>query len=232
MPKLEWDKADERLYETGVDQGVLFPYVDGTPGAGVVWNGLSSVTESPEGAEATDVWADNMKYVSMRSAENFKGTIEAYMSPEEFDECDGSAAPTGTVGLKLTQQTRKPFGFAYRTKVGSASKGDDFGYIIHLVYGATAAPSERQHQTVNDSPEAMSLSWEFDTTPVPVTGYKPTAHLEIDSTKCKTAAEKACLAALEAAIYGTDPDTEAGTQGTASRLPMPSEVITIMTPAT
>lgn len=230
MPKLEWDKAEERLYETGVDCGVLFPYANGAPGTGVVWNGLSSVSESPEGAEATDVWADNMKYVSMRSAENFKGTIEAYMSPEEFDECDGSVAPAGTVGLKISQQARKPFGFSYRTKVGNAATGDEFGYIIHLVYGATAAPSERQYQTVNDSPEAMTLSWEFDTTPVAIAGYKPTAHLEIDSTKCKTAAEKACLAALEKILYGSD--TVGEEAGSTSRLPLPAEVITIMTPST
>lgn len=224
---LSWDETGTRLYETGVDRGVLYPYVDGQPGTGVAWNGLSSVSESPDGAEATDVYADNMKYVSLRSAENFKGTIEAYTSPEEFDECDGSVAPAGTVGLRFGQQTRKMFGLAYRTKVGNDEKQDDYGYKLHLVYGATAAPSERQYQTVNDSPEAMTLSWEFDTTPIAVPGYKPLAHIEIDSTKLKTEKEKACLTALEAVLYGSD-----GESGAAATLPLPAQVITLMTPAT
>lgn len=222
MSKIEWDKNGHRFYETGVDRGVLYPYADGEPGTGVAWDGLSSVSESPEGAEATDAYADNMKYCTMRSAENYKGTIEAYQSPEEFDECDGSVAPAGTVGVKVGQQTRKPFGMCYRTKIGN-DQSDDAGYKLHLIYGATASPSERQYQTVNDSPEAMSLSWEFETIPVNVEGYKPFAHLEIDSTKLTTPAQKTCLANLEKKLYG-DTNTE-------PTLPMPEEVFTIMTPA-
>lgn len=221
---LTWDDTGAKLYETGVDHGVLYKYDDaGNPGQGVAWNGLSQVTESPDGAEATDVYADNQKYLSFRSVENFKGTIEAYMSPVEFDECDGSVAPAGTAGLIFHQQTRKPFGFSYRTKVGNDLQYDDYGYKLHLVYGATASPSERSRQTVNDNPEATQLSWEFETTPVTVPGYKALAHIEIDSTRLKTEKEKACLAALEAILYGSSTAN--------ARLPMPAEVITLMTPA-
>lgn len=223
---LVWDEAVDRLFETGVDKGVLYPYNDETkkPGVGVAWNGLSSVQESPEGADATDIYADNMKYLSLRSVEKFKGTIEAYMAPDEWAECDGSAKPTGTVGLRFNQQKRKTFGLAYRTRVGNAVDGDDYGYKIHLVWGATAAPSSRQYQTVNDSPEAISMSWEFETTPVPVEGFRPIAHAEIDSTLFKTEKDKACLKALEDKLYGTE-DTD-------PELPMPSELVTLLTPAT
>lgn len=221
--KLVWDEAGKRFYETGVDRGVLYPYQDNKPGEGVAWSGLSGVDESPEGAEATSVYADNMKFLIMRSAEDYKGTIKAYMFPTEWEACDGSVAPTGTVGLSIGQQTRKTFGLAFRTRVGNDQEFDDFGYKLHLVYGATASPSERSYETVNDSPDAMELSWEFETIPVSVTGYKPFAHMEIDSTKLKTEQEKECLKKLEDILYGS---------ATAkARLPLPDEVFTIMTPA-
>lgn len=219
---LVWDQDGERLYETGVDKGVLFPYSTNSYEKGVAWNGLTSVQQSPDGAEATSIYADNIKYLTMRSVENYKGTIGAYMSPPEFDECDGSAKPTGTIGLKLTQQKRKPFGFSYRTKIGNDTMLDEFGYKIHLVYGATASPSERNYQTTNESPEAAELSWEFECTPVVVPGFRPVAHLEIDSTQFKTEAEKALLKALEDKIYGTST--------TDSSLPLPEEVIAMLTP--
>ena len=219
---LVWDEAGKRFYETGVDRGVLYPYQDNKPGDGVAWSGLSGVDESPEGAEATSIYADNMKFLIMRSAEDYKGTIKAYMFPEEWEACDGSAKPTGTVGLSVGQQTRKTFGLAFRTRVGNDQEFDDFGYKLHLVYGATASPSERSYETVNDSPDAMELSWEFETIPVSVPGYKPFAHMEIDSTKLKTEQEKACLKKLEDTLYGS---------ATAkARLPMPDEIFTIMTP--
>ncbi len=223
MAALVWDNTGERFYETGIDHGVLYPYVSGKPGTGVAWNGLSSVSESPEGAEASDIYADNMKYLVLRSVEDFKGTIEAYYYPEEWEECDGSVRPEGTVGLKLGQQTRRVFGLCYRTKVGNDVDGEDHGYKLHLVYGATASPSERQYQSVNDSPEAMTLSWEFETTSVSVAGYKPLAHLEIESMAFKTETEKACLKKLEDTLYGTAEEEP--------RLPLPAEVITILTPA-
>lgn len=219
---LVWDKAGERFFETGIDKGVLYPYTDDAkPGVGVAWSGLSSITESPEGAEATNIYADNMKYLVLRSVEDFKGTIEAYYYPDEWEECDGSIRPTGTVGLKLGQQTRKTFGLCYRTKLGNDIKGDEYGYKLHLVYGATASPSERQFESVNDSPDISPMSWEFETTSVPVTGYKPLAHLEIDSTAFDNPSDKAMLDALEKKLYGGE-DTE-------PELPMPDEVITMLT---
>lgn len=199
--KIEWDKIGERFYEMGVDHGVLYPQAStGLYPKGVPWNGLTNVTESPEGAEATDLWADNIKYGSLRSAETFGGTIEAYTYPEEFNQCDGNVSVAD--GVYIGQQSRTPFGFVYRTQIGNdtASEGDD-GYKLHLVYGATASPSEKTRDTVNDSPEATTFSWEFDTTPVNVTGHKPTATLEVDSRKCPT--EK--LAALEKILFGGDP---------------------------
>lgn len=220
---LVWNEVGKKYYETGVDHGVLYPYADNAPGEGVAWNGLSGVDESPEGAEATSIYADNMKFLIMRSAEDYKGTIKAYMYPAEWEACDGSVAPTGTAGLSIGQQTRKTFGLAFRTRVGNDQDFEDHGYKLHLVYGATASPSERSYETINDSPDAMELSWEFETIPVSVPGYKPFAHMEIDSTKLKTEQEKACLVNLEKILYGSD---EA-----AARLPLPSEIITIMTPA-
>ena len=220
---LVWDEVGTREYETGVDKGVLYPYKeDGTPGDGVAWSGLTGIDESPEGAEATAVYADNMKYLVMRSAEDYKGTIKAYRYPHEFEACDGSASPTGTVGLTVGQQTRKTFGLAFRTKIGNDQVFDDYGYKIHLVYGATASPSERSFETINDSPDTMEFSWEFETVPINVPGYKAFAHMEIDSTKLKTEKEKACLTKLEGILYGSSTAK--------ARLPLPAEVITIMTP--
>ena len=213
--KLTWDKTGERLYETGVDRGVLYPIQTGNEySKGVAWNGLTAVTESPSGAEATAMWADNMKYLNMMSAEEFGATIEAYMYPEEFAECDGSAeiAP----GVYIGQQSRKIFGLCYRTILGNDVDSNDYGYKLHMIYGAQASPSEKPYNTINDSPEAITFSWELTTTPVSVEGFKPTATVTIDSTKCD--AEK--LAALEAILYGSE-DAEA-------RLPLPDEIASII----
>lgn len=217
MPKLIWDKTGERLYETGVDRGVFYPLSEGGEYEnGVAWNGLTGVTESPSGAEATDLYADNTKYLSMRSAETFGATIEAYMYPDEFAKCDGTAEIAE--GVSIGQQTRATFGLSYRTVVGNDIKNNDHGYKIHLIYGATAAPSEKAYSTINDSPEAITFSWELTTTPVNVEGFKPTASLVIDSTK----ANPTDLATLEGILYGTDqPDGN-------PRLPLPDEVATIM----
>lgn len=197
MSKLEWDKVGEHFYETGLDRGVLYVQNAGAYPKGVAWNGLTGVTESPSGADATDMYADNQKYLSLRAAETFGATIEAYTYPDEFAACDGSASLVD--GVKIGQQTRKTFGFAYRTKLGNDTDGEDHGYILHLVYGATASPSSKSRTTINESPEAISFSWEISTTPVNVDGYKPTATLEIDSTKISEAA----LKAVEDALYGT-----------------------------
>lgn len=217
--RLVFDRAGERYYETGTDRGVLYPWDDTTGGygTGVVWNGLISVNESPGGAEATDMYADNIKYASLRSAETFGATIEAYQSPAEFDVCDGSAEVVP--GVFIGQQNRKAFGFAYRTMVGSDTTSADENYKLHLIYGATASPSEKAYGTINDSPDAITLSWEIETTPVEVPDYKPTASLVIDSRT--VAADK--LKKLENILYGTD--TESGTE---PRLPLPAEVISIM----
>lgn len=225
MSRTIWDKTGERWYEMGTDRGVVYPQSsDGTYPAGVAWNGLTAVTESPEGAEATDLWADNIKYGTLRSAETFGFTIEAYQSPEEFDQCDGSAAPAP--GVLIGQQSRVPFGFCYRTLLGNdtASESDD-GYKLHLIYGATAAPSERAYTTVNDSPEAATLSWECDTTPVNVTGHKPTASIVIDSTKV----DPGKLKTLEDMLYGTDAGVGGTPAATEPKLPLPDEVIAIFT---
>lgn len=215
MTKLAWDATGERQYETGTKKGVLYIMDEG--GAytnGVAWNGLTAVTESPSGAEATALYADDIKYLNLISAEDFAATIEAYMSPKEFDECDGEKeiAP----GITIGQQKRKMFGFSYQTIIGNDTDLNDHGYKIHLIYGAMAAPSERAYTSVNDSPEAMTLSWEITTTPVNVTGCKPTAHLEIDSTKVN--AEK--LKALEDILYGTESEEP--------RLPLPDEIVTLV----
>ena len=215
MSKLVWDSTGDRLYETGVKNGVLYPIDEvGTYSKGVAWNGLTAVTESPSGAESNPLYADDIKYLDLRSVEEFGGTIEAYMYPDEFAECDGSAELAA--GVKIGQQQRKVFGLCYRTTLGNDVKGDDYGYKLHIVYGAVASPSERSYTTMNDSPEAITMSWEFSTTPVSVEGFRPTAHLEIDSTKAN--AEK--LAALEDILYGAN-ETEA-------RLPLPNEIATLM----
>ncbi len=215
MSKLVWDKTGERLYETGVKQGVLYPQAaGGTYPKGVAWNGLTNITETPSGAEATALYADDIKYLNLISTEELGGTIEAYTYPDEFAECDGSAALTA--GVYIGQQNRKTFGLCYRTTLGNDVDSNAYGYKLHLVYGALAAPSEKAYSTINDSPEAITFSWEFSTTPVNVAGFKPTANIVIDSTKVD--AEK--LAALEKILYG---DTEAE-----ARLPLPDEVAQVM----
>nr|DAT41861.1 MAG TPA: tail tube protein [Caudoviricetes sp.] len=216
MTAIEWDAAGKRFYENGTDRGVLYPMTsNGSYDKGVAWNGLTAVTESPEGAEPTDLYADNIKYATMRSAETFGCTIEAYTYPDEFSECDGSAQIAK--GVFAGQQERKGFGFSYRTLIGNdtATSSDD-GYKLHLVYGCTASPSEKSYATVNDSPDAITFSWEVKTTPVNVAGFKPTATLVIDSRY----ADPSKLAALEKTLYG-DADTEAS-------LPLPAAVITAM----
>lgn len=216
MPKITWDNAGERLYETGVDHGVLYPQLSGgTYGTGVAWNGLTAVTESPSGAEANPVYADNIKYLNLYSAEEFGATIEAFTYPDEFAVLDGTASPA--VGVTVGQQSRKAFGLSYRTLVGNDIDGQDHGYKLHLIYGAMASPSEKAYATVNDTPEAITFSWELTTTPVPVTGLKPTANLVIDSTK----ATEVQMASLEALLYGDET-----TDGT---LPSPDEVIALFT---
>jgi len=214
MSKLVWDQTGERFFETGVKNGVLYVQSEGTYPKGVAWNGLTAVTESPSGAEATALYADDIKYLNLISNEEFGGTIEAYMSPEEFDACDGSASLVP--GVSIGQQKRSAFGFSYRTALGNDEDGVDKGYKLHLVYGATASPSERAYSSINDSPEAMTLSWEFTTTPVAVSGFKPTSLITIDSTKVD--AEK--LAALEAVLYGSESEE--------ARLPLPDEIATLM----
>lgn len=224
MPKLTWDNDGERLYETGVRNGVLYPLTNGSYTPGVAWNGLTGVSESPSGAEATALWADDIKYLNLYSREEYACSITAYTYPDEFAECDGSASLA--TGVTIGQQSRKTFGFCYRTAIGNDVDGDTHGYKLHMVYGCKAAPSSRDHSTINDSPEAMELSWDISTTPVPVTittnsishqGY--TATLEIDSTKV----DSTKLAALEAVLYGTD-----GENGTTARLPLPDEILAII----
>ena len=214
MSKLVWDQTGERFYETGVDHGVLYPVqAGGVYNKGVAWNGLISVSEKPSGAEPNKLYADNIKYLNLVSAEEFGATIEAYTYPDEFAECDGSAALVP--GVYLGQQARKTFGLSYRTVLGNDVDGNDCGYKLHLIYGALAAPSEKGYSTINDSPEAITFSWEVSTTPVNVEGFKPTACVTIDSTKVD--AEK--LAALEAVLYGTESEE--------AKLPLPDELVTI-----
>ena len=218
MSKIVWDAVGEHTFETGVRNGVLYlKDVDGAYNTGVAWNGLTSVSESPEGAEATDLYADDIKYLTLMSAENFKATIEAYTYPVEFEECDGSA--TIANGVVIGQQPRKPFCLCYRTSISNDTDGNGHGYKLHIVYGCQASPSEKQYSTINDSPEAITFSWEVNTTPVNVNGKKPTATLIIDSTK----ADKAKLTALEAILYGAE--------STEPRLPLPDEIATLMAKA-
>lgn len=217
MARIAWDKTGERFYETGIDRGVLYVMSEeNTYGTGVPWNGLTAVNESPSGAESEPQYADNIKYVELTSAEEFGFTIEAFTYPQEFYACDGSAEPQP--GVTIGQQSRKPFGFSYRTKIGNDSEGEDHGYKIHLIYGCKAAPSEKGYQTISDSPEAITFSWEVTTTPVSVTGFKPTSSVVVDSTK--VAAEK--LKTLEDKLYGDDSVGEA-------TLPLPDEVIAMLT---
>lgn len=214
MAKLVWDETGKRLYETGVSQGVLYPQSGGTYPNGVAWNGLTAVTESPSGAEATPLYADNIKYLNLFSAEEFGATIEAYTYPDEFMACDGSAQIAK--GAYIGQQNRKQFGMCYKTLLGNDVNANDHGYKLHIIYGAMASPSEKAYATVNDSPEAITFSWEVTTTPVNVTGYEPTASIVIDSTKCN--AEK--LADLEEILYGSAEEEP--------RLPLPDEIVTVL----
>lgn len=215
MAKLTWDDIGKKIYETGVDRGVLYPITTGnTYGTGVPWNGLTAVNESPSGAESNPQYADNIKYLDLTSAEEFGFTIEAFTYPVEFEECDGSAELAE--GVTIGQQTRKMFGFSYRSLVGNDTQGTDYGYKIHLVYGCKASPSEKSRSTVNDSPEAITFSWEITTTPVNVKGHKPTSHLTVDT----TVAEAGKVTALETKLYGDD------SSGTPT-LPMPDEVYTM-----
>ena len=222
MSKLVWDQTGERYYETGVKQGVLYPQAaGGTYPKGVAWNGLTAVTESPSGAEATALYADDIKYLNLISAEEFGATIEAYTYPDEFAQCDGSAALA--TGVSIGQQSRKAFGLCYRTTLGNDVDGNDFGYKLHIIYNALAAPSEKAYATINDSPEAITFSWEVTTTPVNVTGFKPTASITIDSTKV----DKTKLASLEEILYGKDAPSNGG-EGTDPRLPLPNEIAELM----
>ena len=215
MAKIVWDKIGERLYETGVKNGVL--YVQDESGAypnGVAWNGLTSISESPSGAEATPLYADDVKYLELMSAEEFGATIECYTYPDEFAACDGSAAVAD--GVMIGQQARKPFGLCYKTTVGNDVLGNDFGYKLHLIYGAKASPSEKAYSTINDNPEAITFSYEITTTPVAVEGFKPTSTIVIDSTKV----DPTGLAALEAKLFGTESEE--------ASLPLPDEVIALV----
>ena len=221
MARLEWDKTGERLYETGTDRGVLYVASNGTYPTGVAWNGLTGVDENPSGAEANAQYADNIKYLELRSAEDFGATVTAYTYPDEFEQCDGSAEPTE--GMYIGQQARKMFGMSYRTKIGNDVDGNEHGYYIHLIYGATASPSQRSYKTVNDSPEPIEFSWEVTTTPVNITGYKPVAHIRINSTK----ADSEKLAVLESVLYGAD--GEGNAEGRTASLPLPDAVKTILT---
>lgn len=221
--RLKWDDTGKRLYELGIDRGVL--YLQNTSGAypqGVAWNGLTGFTESPSGAEATPLYANNGKYLNLYSAEEFAGMLEAYTYPDEFAQCDGSAELA--VGVTIGQQERKTFGFTYRTLVGNDTQGQEHGYKIHIVYGAVAAPSEKAYATINDSPEAITFSWEISTTPVTVAGLKPTATLVIDSTKVSAAA----LKAIEDKLYGTDAGVGGSPTATAPALPLPDEIAQII----
>ena len=215
MSKLVWDKTGERLYETGVKMGVLYPQeTTGNYPKGVAWNGLTAVTESPSGAEATPLYADDIKYLNHMSVEELGATIEAYTYPDEFAECDGSASLTD--GVTIGQQKRKAFGLCYRTIIGNDTNGEDHGYKLHIIYGALASPSEKAYATVNDSPEAITFSWEVKSTPVNVTGFQPTSVIIVDSTKVSANG----LKALEDALYGTSEK--------AARLPLPDEVKTLL----
>lgn len=213
MAMLKWDQAGERLYETGVDHGVLYPQKSGAYPKGVAWNGLITVTESPSGAEDNPLYADNMKYLNIKSAEELGLTIECYFYPDEFEACNGSAELIP--GVKLHQQKRNTFGFSYRTKIGNDTEGEDLGYKLHLIYGCSASPSDEDHQTVNDSPEAVTLSYEISTTAVVMDGYKPVASITIDSRQI----DPELLAKLEKVLYG-DEENEA-------RLPLPNELKSI-----
>ena len=225
MSRLKWDQTGERFYETGVKNGVLYIPTGGAYTKGVAWNGLTAVTESPSGAEATPLYADDIKYLNLISTEEFGATIEAYTYPDEFAECDGSAELA--TGVYIGQQPRKTFGLCYTTTLGNDEDGNSYGYKLHLIYGAKAAPTEKAYATINDSPEAITFSWELTTTPVPVKNAKPTASITIDSTKV----DPGKLAALEDILYGKDGTGEGKTGATEPKLPLPDEIATLMADA-
>lgn len=223
MARLVWDTIGEHFYETGVNQCVLYPVSSsGTYPTGVAWNGITSISESPSGADANKQWADNINYLTLYGAEEYGATVEAFTYPDEFAECDGSVSLVN--GVTIGQQPRKGFGLSYVTKVGNDTVGQELAYKIHLVYGCRAAPSDRSYETINDSPEAITFSWEITTTPVAVTGHKPTALLIIDSRDFTAESAKAKLAAFEDILYGKD-----GTGNSGPRLPLPDEVATLLT---
>lgn len=237
MSKLTWDQSGQRLYETGIDHGVLYKQAaDGSYPTGVAWNGLSSVTEKPTGGEPTAIYADNIKYLNLSSVEELEGGIEAYTYPDDWAECDGSISPSGIPGIQIGQQSRKTFGLCYRTTVGNDTSGTDYGYKLHLVYGAMASPSEKQYSTINDSPEANTFSWDYKTTPVVISSgnFKPTSLLVIDSTKFSGDEAKATLKALEDQLFGVDAveaDTENGIEAVEAvtpHLPLPDKVLEIL----
>lgn len=223
MARIKWDQTGERLYETGVDRGVLYPFDSSTKeySEGVAWNGLTAVTSAPSGAEATPLYADNIKYLNLVSAEEYGGTIEAYTYPEEFSTVDGSVVQNGAV---IGQQPRQTFGFVWRTRVGNDTEGADHGYKLHIVWGALAAPSEKAYATINDTPEAITFSWTFTTTPVAFedeanSALKPTSYISVDSTQVS----EATMTAIENLLYGDDTDP--------ATLPSPDEVLAALTPA-
>lgn len=220
MTKLVWDETGKRIFETGIDRGVLYVMdANGAYPAGIAWNGLVSVSEAPSGAEASPFYADNIKYINLMSAEEFGATIEAFTYPEEFEQCDGSLE-AGSTGALIGQQARKQFGLCYRTRVGNDVDGDSHGYKLHLIYGCLASPSEKAFQTVNDSPEAITFSWTIATTPVAVANFRPTSYVVVDSLR----ADPAKLTAFEDIIYGVTTPVPI-----VSRLPLPAEVITLLT---
>ncbi len=216
--KIIWDETGKRFYETGVSKGVLYPISTGsTYGTGVAWNGLTSVSHSPEGAEDNDFYADNIKYLVLRSTENFKGSIGCYSTPKEFDQCDGTIDIV--TGVKFGQQGRKSFGLCYKTQYGNDLEGSDYSYKLHIIYGCSASPSEREYATINDSPEPIELSFDFSSTPISVDGYKPVSHIEIDS----STVDSDKLASFEEILYGKD--ASGGEEAVDPRLPLPDEVI-------
>lgn len=224
MAKLVWDQTGEHFYETGVKQVVLYPMTGNAYGTGVAWNGVTSIEESPSGADFNAIYADDIKYLNIQGAEEFGATIGAYTYPDEFAECDGAATPVD--GVAVGQQARKPFGLCYRTTIGNDTEGIEYGYKLHIVYGARVTPSSKSYSTINDSPEPAEMSWEMNTTPVAVSGFKPTSIITIDSTKFTETADKAKLTALENLLYGTD--ASGGSEGTAPSLPLPDVVLSTL----